>query len=285
MSYATAEVSRQDSRPVYLYKLTVGDTTTRLTNAQTSLVLDAFTHVPAVIHHTQPKVNSDEPGSSIELILDLDDEASSAFARQWVASAPEMNRGKVVITRMQVDEVSDTVITFWIGFIASSNYEKQGNEVKLLCKSLDNLFTLQGPRKNWGTTCNHVHYGPECTLDANLYRDLATVTAIASDGITYTIPGVPSPVVRHNGGMLEKSGGFERRMIVSRTGNDFVLRYPIPEIAVGDQVSIFEGCQHDLTDCEDFPNPVNTSLTNMENFGATPYRPTLNPFTQSLEYL
>jgi len=283
MTYATAETSIQSGRPIELYSFTVGLNTARFTNAHVLQNHLTFDFLPAVISRNQFKVDSDQPGSAVEISLDLDDTACAAFAELWIASAPEMNRASVTLYRKQLDD--GNYITYWVGFIVSARYEQQGNVVKLLCKSLDNMFTLQGPRKNWGTSCNHKLFGTECGLNTLLFKVSGTVSAVDSTGLLYTIPGLAAPLIRRTGGMLEKAGGYERRMIVAVAGSVYTVRYPIPEIKVGDPVIVYEGCNHDLTDCAAHPNAANTSGTNVENFGGTPYTPTKNPFTNSLEYL
>jgi len=286
MAFGDHEQSVQDAFPIELYKFEFGGTETRLTNSHQDETFSSQLYSATEISRTQPRVNDDEPGSQVEILLGVDESSANTFATQWIQAAPEVDRIKVTLFRFHTEAGGGSIV-FWIGFVVSVNYVEEGNVVSLLCKSLDNRFTLQGPRKNWGTVCNHKHYGRECTLDADDFTEIGTVTVLDSTGVIYTVPGISAPTVRWEGGTMLKSSGFEKRMIVAQSGDTFTVQFPITEIKVGDLVSLVEGCAHDTVDCAAYPNtdPENPSNTNIENFGGTPFTPTKNPFTNNIEYL
>lgn len=281
MTYTSADESIEGGNPVEYYKFSAGSEINLFTNAHEEKTFLVQTYLPVEIARTQPRVNPDEPGSSLQVTFSLNDPAALQFLDNWIAGAPEVSRYKLTLSRQHLDDGG--AVTFWIGFVVSAKYEDNGNQVTLLCKSLDNLFTLQGPRKNMGTTCNHKHFGTECALAATNFDHTTTVSSIDSTGLVYTLASVPAPTVRWEGGMFNKSGGFESRMMVLRAGNDITIQYPIPEIAVGDTVILTEGCKHDTVDCKAYPNASNATGTNIENFGGTPYTPTQNPFDTRLD--
>lgn len=282
MTYQSADISVEDGNPIEYYLFTAGAIRERFTNAHEEKTFLLEQYLPVEVQRSQPRVNQDEPGSSVEITLTLTDPNSREFADNWISSAPEVSRYKVTIYRQMVDDGG--AITYWIGFVSSARYNEKGLKLTILCKSLDNLFTLQGPRKNWGTVCNHKHYGNECGLAVNDFDFTTTVASIDASGLVYTLTDtVPAPVVRWEGGIMTRPGRFESRMLVLRSGNDVTVQYPIPEIAVGDTVNISEGCAHDTVDCKAFPNSNNTSNTNLENFGGTPNTPNQNPFSKRLD--
>lgn len=281
MTFAALEESVQGSRNVELYEIVVGNTTFRFTNSDQSVLFSAQTFVPTPTSREQHKVDQDQPGSELVLKFPTNHPAVSALTRQWVAKAPETGETRVRAWKGHRGDVDEEFQLFWIGYLVSSNYSNKGLITEFKCKSLDNLFTLQGPRKTWGTQCNHEHYDPECTLDPADFTQICTVTAIAADGVTYTVSGVSAPVVRFNSGEFRKQGTLSSRLIVSFTGpGTFVLQFPVPEIEVGDVVEVVEGCEHNLTDCAAFPNAAEASGTNAENYGGTPFTPPLNIFTK-----
>ena len=278
MAFSDHELSVQLGRPVFLYKFEFSVTEIfYLTNSQVEIGSAPEVYLPCEVGHSQPRVNEDEPGSEITISFGLDDENANTFANNWISAAPEVDRIKVTITRFHSDVGGGSAL-FWIGFLTSVGYEEQGNVASVLCKSLDQRFTLTGPRKNWGTLCNHKLYGTECTLDNASFTQEGTVSAIDASGIVYTVPGISAPTVRWDGGTIQlKSNPLIKRLIVSQTGDDFTLRYPIPELTVGSLVEVVEGCLHDVTDCQSF--------SNLPNFGGTPFTPTRNPFTNRVDFL
>ena len=240
-----------------------------------------FDYTPIAINRTQPKVNQDEPGSSVVVSMATNYPEAQTFTRAWVARAPSTGDTRVTIQR--VHQGDGEFQPFWIGYLVSAAYEQNGELLSIQCKSLDNLFTLEGPRKNWGTLCNHQLYGPECRLNELNFVQNGTVTALAADGVTYTLSGIGAPTVRHLGGELRKPGTLAQGMIVAVSGSDFTIQYPVPDIGVGDTIQVVEGCDHTLTDCAAFPNGSESSGTNVENFGGTPYTPPLNLFTKGVD--
>lgn len=274
MTYQTADVSIQDGNPIELYNFRGDDANFYFTNASETYTFGVTDYVPVKVARTQPRVNQDEPGSQVQLKMELSDINASVFLDQWIASAPEVTKWKLTIYRVHVDDTGS--IVFWIGNVVSVRYENQGIDVIILCQSLNNLFTLQGPRKNWGTTCNHRLFGTDCTLVRGTFTTTTTVQSIDSTGLIYTLSAIPAPTVRWEGGFIIKPGtGLESRMIVERSGNDITLQYPIVEIGVGDTVQISQGCDHSITDC--------VSYSNVVNFGGTPYTPNNNPFTKRID--
>ena len=280
MTFADQEESLQEGRPVELYEFTVGNETFRYTNSERSENFGGFDWQPVALTRDQVALSPDEPGSSVQVMMANEDPNSVIFTQAWVAQAPNTGDTRVRIYRHHQDDVDEQFQLFWIGYLVSPSYEEDGSVFAINCKSLDNLFTMQGPRKNWGTLCNHQLYGSECTLSIIPFTYAGVITAIASDGVTITVSGIPAATVTFVGGELIKPGTLAAGLIVQVSGNDFTVQYPIPNLEVGDSVQIIEGCNHTLTQCALFPNASEASGTNVENFGASPYTPPVNIFTK-----
>lgn len=269
MTFEAREESIQDSRPSELYDISIANTNFFFTNSEVSRVIGPRSYVPVVISRSQPRVSQDEPGSEVELTLATNEPAVQALTRAWVTASPESLSSRVLI---QKNHFADSAYQpFWIGSIVAASYRNEGHETVFLCRSLDNLFTLQGPRRNWGTLCTHQHYDSFCTLNSLLFVKTGVVSAIDATGTIYTVPGIAAPTVRWQSGEFRKPFTFSSRMIINQTGNDFTLQYPIPEIGVGDTIEVIEGCLHDVDDCKSF--------SNLLNYGGIPYTPDINPFT------
>lgn len=282
MAFGDHETSKQLGRPIDLYTFTLSATNiVRLTNSLVDVTVGIDTWLSAEVSRDQPTQNDDSPGSQLEVLFGVDDPAANSFVTQWIASAPEVDRIRVLVERFHIDAGGGST-PWWLGFLTSVGYEEDGNVASVLCQSLDNRFTLIGPRRNWGTVCNHKHLDqsatqPTCQLNPATFTQQGTVTAIDSTGTVFTVPGIGAPTVRWDGGTFRANVGLAKRLIESQSGDDFTVRYPIPEIQVGTIVDIQEGCRRDLTDCN--------AYSNVPNFGGTPYTPTRNPFTNRIDFL
>lgn len=272
--FADTEISVQDARPIELFDISVGFEVFYFTNTdRDEVVFNLNTYLPAVLERSQPRVDQDQPGSEVHLVFATNDPVVQALTTRWVTAAPEVESTSVVIRKHHIGDTDFQ--PFWFGKIASVDYAEKGTETIILCRSLSDLFTLQGPRKTWGTQCNHQHYDSECTLTRGPFTVTTTVSSISSDGLTFTLASVPAPQVRYNSGEFRKATTADSRLIVTRSGNDITVQYPIPSIEVGDTVEVIEGCAHDLTDCAAYNNDI--------NFGGSPYTPPVNPFTKGLD--
>jgi len=277
MTFNASEISTQDGNPIELYEIEVGTTVYYFTNRGNvdGFQFDGNDYLPIVIGRDQHRVDDDQPGSQLNLILPTNHPVTQDLTQSWVAATPEIDSTQVTIRKVHVDEGS--VQPFWFGFISSVDYRKKGQETRIACNALSDKFTLQGPRFNWGTLCNNQHYDTLCTLARGAFTQVATVSSISVDGLTYTLDSLAAPTVRYNSGEFKKVGLADSRLIVARSGNDITVQYVIPSIVVGDSVEVIEGCEHNLTDC--------AAYSNEDNFGASPYTPPVNPVTKGLDAL
>jgi len=278
MTFETREESLEDGQPIELFEFDVGAEVFRFTSAEDDIQALGFLFTGVPMGRTQPKVNQDEPGSSVIVTLATDHPDVQLFARSWVSQAPNVGDVRVKVWRHH--KLDTDFQLFWIGYMVSANYENNGSTTSMNCKSLDNAFTLQGPRKNWGTLCNHQLYGTECRLSQLDFSQNGTIDALAADGVTYTLSGISAPTVRHEGGMIEKTGTLVSAMVILVSGSDYTIQYPNSGLVVGDPITLMEGCEHNLTDCQAFPNLAEVSLTNVENYGGSPYTPPINLFVK-----
>lgn len=276
MTFESRETSVEDAQPIEIFDITVGTETFYFTTSdRDDIVFGINTYVPAVIERSQPHVNDDEPGSEVQLVFPTNDSTVLALTSLWITAAPEIDSTRVVIRKHHIGDADFQ--PFWFGRISSIEYSDRGQDTVILCRSLTDLFTLQGPRKTWGTQCNHQHYDGGCTLSRAAFTVVATVDSISADGLTFTLDSLPTPTVRYNAGEFRKDMTADSRLIVlaDAGANTVTVQYPIPSIVVGDLVEVSEGCEHNLTDCEDYSNDI--------NYGASPYTPPVNPFTKGLD--
>jgi hypothetical protein len=281
MTFETQEESLEGGRPVELFEFTIGLTVFRFTSTESVINDGVNDFQPVPITRSQPKVNQDEPGSSVVIQMPTNENNTRDFARAWVQRAPTTGDTRVRIFRHHTNDTGFQL--FWIGYLVAVNYENNGFLTNVQCKSLDNMFTLQGPRRNWGPLCQHQLYDSGCTLNEVTYTVSGAITAIAADGVTITVPGLAAAVVTRLGGELRIPGTLSTALIVAVSGDDYTIQYPDPDFEVGITVELVEGCDHstdNMTGCAAFPNGAEPSGTNVENFGGTPYTPPINLFTK-----
>jgi len=279
MTFATREISEEGGQPVELYDISLDSENFYFTTTdRDDLTFDLNLYIPAILDRTQPKVDNDQPGSEVQLEFSTSEAVVQDLIGRWVTAAPEVESNSVMIRKYHIGEAVSEIQPFWFGTIASVKYKNMGQTAQIICRSLTDLFTLQGPRKTWGTQCNHQLYDGECTLSRAVYTVESVVASVSGDGLTFTMsPPIASPTTRYNAGEFRKKNTALSRLIVQRSGNLVTVQYPIPEIVIGDTVEVIEGCEHNLTDCLSFSNDI--------NYGGTPFTPPINPFTKGLDAL
>jgi len=283
MPFSTQEESLESGRPIEIFEFTVGQTIYRFTSTETVINDGVNNFQPIPITRTEPKVNQDEPGSSVIIQMPTNEVNAQQFARAWVSRAPVTGDTRVRIWRHHTNDGSSQFQLFWIGYLVAVTYEDNGFLLSIQCRSLDNLFTLQGPRRNWGPLCQNQLYDRFCTLSEIAYTVTGAITAVAADGVTLTVPGLSAPTVTRVGGEIRIPGTLSTALIIAVSGDDYTIQYPDPNFEVGKTVQLVEGCDHstsNTTGCAAFPNGGETSGTNIENFGGTPYTPPVNLFTK-----
>lgn len=168
--------------------------------------------------------------------------------------------------------IGDALIT-WIGTVNGIN-QVGAIDAKVRCSMLSTSLRRGGLRYGYQKNCPHVLYASNtCKVDKELFRIEGTVAVI--DGQTISCPEFGSqPEGFFNGGFVEyniPSGMLERRMIVGSTGDDITIMGLPVEMAVGDTIFAFPGCDRTVDTCV-------AKFNNLANFGGFPHSPGRNPF-------
>jgi len=269
MTFASDETSIQDSQPVELFAFTLGTTLVSLTNADEEVTIDVRTYLPASISRGQPTYSAEKPGSELQVQIAIADPNAAAIVQAFIPRPPSGLTSLAVIQRQPTGDRG-----FWSGKVVSSNYNDE--ILTLLCRPLSDINSKVAPRRGYGMLCQHMLFDNRCKVNVLDHREIGAVTAISSDGLTFTVPGIAAPTVRYDTGQIQLEGGFAQGMIISHSGDDFTVRYPIPEIEVDSNVVIVGGCNRDTTDC--------IAYSNIANFGGFPYTPVdRNPFEKGVD--
>lgn len=274
MSFDQFETSDSSGSAVELYLIRIGSESFAYTNYTQILEHAGDTYLPAPITRSKPTVSPSKPGAEIELFLPTDDEITSPVANAWVARAPE-GLTTLTIFKRHMEDPAEEVVTFYAGDVTGTRYARNTKQVVLKSKSLDDLIAKQGPRQDNGSSCGHQLYDGQCQVNPVLFTQTAQVTAVSANGLVYTIPGLSAPTAAWKSGRMKLNGGFDERMIIDQSGDDFTIKTPVPGIQSGDLVDLSEGCARNMDACVLFAN--------IENYGGAPYRPIENPFEVGLE--
>jgi len=128
------------------------------------------------------------------------------------------------------------------------------------------------PKNIYQSSCRHLLFDAQCTLNAASYAVGGTVLAGSTASVVQATPATPGGSGNYALGQIVFSSGRNagfRRMVTSWDRvSAFQLLYPLPYVpAVGDAFTIYPGCDKSLGGggCAGFGNTV--------NFGGEPYVP------------
>lgn len=163
----------------------------------------------------------------------------------------------------------DEMRAVWSGRVLS--YNSDDYEAELRCEPIQSSMQRPGLRRRWQRSCPHVLYSTAC--GATTPAVSATVSLVEAGTLTFP-SNWTADHASFNGGMVEwtlPDGRSERRTILESTSNGVVrLSGVAAGLSNGDAVSIFKGCNHLVTDCENVHN-------NILNYGGQPNIPVDNP--------
>ena len=112
-----------------------------------------------------------------------------------------------------------------------------------------------------------------CRVNQLGYQTKSTVSAINGNWIS--VPGCASQADGYFAGgfvyWTNAAGAVDYRMILSHTTDTLELSSPMHELTTGEQVDVYPGCNHTLSQCD-------TRFLNSDNYGGFPFFPGSNPF-------
>lgn len=140
------------------------------------------------------------------------------------------------------------------------------------------------PNRSFQTTCNHRLFDARCGLNPNSFKFVGEVATIGEGGNPITLvsesggPHTETFTYAYSNGEMVRTIDGERRLIITQgaaTGanaNIITLGHPFRELEVGDEVTLYKGCDLSLTACKD-------RFNNVARFGGMPQVPRTNLFT------
>jgi uncharacterized phage protein (TIGR02218 family) len=266
MSYLTVEQSVQLGRPIELYLFTQGNQKWGFCSAALEVVHGLVTYSPSSIKRDRIKQSTDVFKNGLTITFPLDNK----FAHQYIGFAPE-EVTTVTIFRNHLTDTSNEFIIYWKGRVVGGSTNEQ--EIRLDCESVYTSIKRPGLRAKFEYNCRHALYGKGCLLDKENFKYVSTVNSVTG-GLVVAVGGATSFADGHfSGGILKAFNGVTR-FITAHTDNNITISRPLPELASGQAVTLYPGCDHLRATCKD-------KFNNLDRYGGFPWIPTRNPFDGS----
>lgn len=265
--------SRNRSVPVYLYEVVYGSargSVIRLTDAEQPIVLDDLTYTPVQIKHGEIHASGTLDKTTLEVSTRYDSPLSNLFRHY-----PPSQVVTLTVLRGEADDPSQEFSVIWAGRILSCSIEFY--EAKLVCEPIGTAVRRPGLRRNYQVGCPHVLYGPSCRANQADFTRTTTVSNV--EGSTVRLEtgwNGPWSFSRFINGIAEWTDGNGDvttrtilQVVTDGTADFILLAGATQGLRAGGTLSLSLGCNHQLSDCQDF--------NNLPNYGGCPWVPTKNP--------
>jgi len=270
MPFEDQETSRDEAKPIELYKIYLGDTVVeRYTSYQTQIFQGGSEYLPLPGLERTP-VTIVRQGRFSNMTIRMP--ASTQIVTRYINNAPSQPV-RIEISRFHADDPALEERLLVVGMLRAISITDGGRKAQLevspqnggFTKTIpSDLFSSQCQNDLGDSTCQFVHTAPTHIAQNVL------VTEESAENLT--IPGISS----YNDGWF--TGGFvetpqgDRRLILSHEGTAIRIMVPFEAPVQGTSVSVYSGCDHRPTTCRG-------KFQNLVNFRGFPYIPSRDPHT------
>jgi len=268
VSFFEYDQTKESSKPIELYKFSMGDNNWYYTSADKNITYDeieyeAFPLKRGIIEQS-PDLNRNS--------LKIETLRNFVIADFFKVSSPEKPILLTIIgfDRNEINEENYCIL--WTGRLMSCQWEEL--TCTFFCESLLTMFKRPALKKHYQLTCPYTLYGSACGLNKDLYKYEGIVTSINHATIEINIGSTPNDNF-FNGGFLQyesPTGVPYFRYIKSQIGNTLILNQVPYDLSINDTIYCYPGCDHTMNTCKD-------KFDNLPNFGGFPWIPQLNPMT------
>lgn len=271
MSYQYYEESASAGQPIELYKFVEGGNVNLFCTHHEQIEFNGEIYNPSSLKRDRVKQTTDSFKNSLSLKMPRTD----LFAMSFITQTPE-DKTVLTIFRGHYGDITSDGFDFqvyWKGRVLGA--EISGNEVTLVCESIFTSLRRTGIRARYEYSCRHPLYASGCSVNKSLFITNGTLSAISSNRLTLTVNECSlKPNGYFSGGFIEING--IKRFISIHSGASLQLMnsFAIDDIAIGQPVGVYAGCDHLKTTCEN-------KFNNVINFGGFPYIPSRNPFNNT----
>jgi uncharacterized phage protein (TIGR02218 family) len=261
MSFNLFEISSILGRPVCLYEFVWGDQFWRYTSADRDIEYPPasgtmWTAIPISDGGFSQGATSDPFVVTLPRSLEF---------VQLFKGTPPSTSISMVARRFHKDDTDNEATVYWLGTVGNVK-GIDAVKAEVTGRSISESIRRTGNRMGWEVNCPHFLYDQGCKVDPEAFRHDTTITAIAGSNVSFATLGYAAE--RYAGGFLEWDAtgntSFDRRPIDSFvSGTTFALLGRADRLVVGQDVTIYPGCDLSATLCESFFN----NLSNHGGFG------------------
>lgn len=270
-TYSALESSVERSRPIELYRITLGAQVFRYTSAEDEITVGAEVFAPESVSRNSIGMSADSRSSNLKINLP----ASNIFVARYYGVVPG-ERATLEVLRYQRDEVPPLVTSALLfrGIVQTVDFPNDGHSAEIVVRSLEAALNRNVPRYTYMAMCNHFLFDAKCGINPALYNFIGPAASMVGNVLTVT--GAGASGLNFVGGYCRPAILNDFRMVVAQAGDMLTLRLPFSVDVVGLDIQTFAGCDHIATgDCA-------LVFDNVENFGGWPFVPTRNVFQKGI---
>jgi uncharacterized phage protein (TIGR02218 family) len=264
-THTVIDNTRYDGTPVECFHFVIDGAVYNYCTGNQQITVDGKVFSPALVSRTTIKSTDNiSDQSTVDITIPVDSEVAQA-----VIFDEDARDVDVTVYRAHYTTDDNTFDVLWKGSALSFGASDRdavintGNTFQL--KFLGNFNAVY-----YQLRCDHILYGDRCQADETAHDYAATVDAIdtGTNTITFSGDAVVADALE-NGEMVMADG--TRVGIVENTTTTFKLSYIPAGLAVSDDVTLYDGCNHNIDDCND-------KFSNIANYGGFPNIPESNPY-------
>lgn len=252
-----------ERKPVELYHLWMGTTHWRYTSGDVEVEYGGNPYLPATIKRGQVEYNSNLEVSQLQIQF--------AHITEPIIDYIAMNPVELVwveVLKLFRDQTPLEASAVFIGQIKSVSLK--GVSAQATCVGFEFFLKQPVPQLRYQAKCNWRLFDSKCGKTSTGYTDMTTVS-VSEDRLTLTSTAFGA---RGDDYFAWGYVVFDeyKRLIVEHTGNDIKIRFKIPGVITGSEVTAYAGCDGSVFTCEN-------KFNNLNSFGGFPYMPLDNPCT------
>jgi len=249
-------------KPVELYHIwRDGGEHWRYTDGDVSVTFDGNVYAPATLSRSSSRHDAQLGVATLNI--------TAAYvtdpALEFVSTNPvEVLWVSISKLHREQDPLEADVI--FIGQIKGVSFK--GVTASVSCVGFEHFLNQKVPRWRYQLTCNHTVFDSKCALVEADYKTTAAVTLDATGTILTSTTFGGEVDGYFTGGKVVF--GDEARTMVSHVGNVVTLMYKFKELATGNSVDAYPGCDGRVETCRD-------KYDNILNFLGFPFIQAENP--------
>lgn len=264
-SYTALDTTRFSGTPVECFSFVVDGSEYNYCSGNIPVTVDGKVFNPLEIERTRIRATDDiTDQTTVDISMPVD-----CALIQAVAFGTDARDVDVTVYRTHYAVNDGTFQVLWRGTALGFPVEGRRATVKtgnlFQVKFLGNFNAVY-----YQLRCDHVLYGSRCQVDETAHDYSVTISSIDTDTNTINFTGdTVAADALENGEMVTSEG--VRVGIVENTAGSFKLSYIPSGLAVSDVVTLYDGCNHYIDDCD-------TKFSNTVNYGGFPNIPDTNPY-------